>query len=219
MFAVDRADWERVRGEIPPMDAVLVRQKQEQAFQNSKVDSYAIYQLRNCDETADIRFMNSEWMQDKGLIPEKKNYEMVYTGPLQSDGSVTDILEGLYYTFNADRPEDFRGHSLSVSDIVALKEQGVISYHYVDSVGYKELPFFDQANYLKSAEMQIEDDYGMIDGIVNNGVKQAAKADKKPPVKSTEDKSKRPSVLAKIRKLQAEEKQRNAKHRSAERNL
>jgi len=218
MFGIEREEWERVRGDIPPMEDALVRQKQEQAFQSSAVDSYAIYQLKHDDSTTDLRFMNSEWMQSKGLIPEKDNYEMVYTGALQADGSVTDKLESLFYTFNQNRPEDFRGHSLSVSDIVALKQQGVVSYHYVDSVGYKELPFFDKSNYLKTAEMQMEDDYGMIDGIVNNGARQPEKLEKKPPVRQLDERSNRPSVLEKLRKYQVEAKTTTAKHRSAERN-
>ncbi len=68
---------------------------------------------------------------------------------------------------------DFTGHSLSVSDIVALRENGEVSCHYVDSVGFKELPgFLKSENYLKNAEMAMEDDYGMLDGIVNNGKKE-----------------------------------------------
>ena len=216
MFAVERADWERVRGEIPPMDEALVRQKMEQAFQNNPADAYAIYQLSRDDATTDLRFMDSEWLQKKGLEPNKDNYELIYTGTLASNGSQLEKLEDIYRTFNIDHPADFRGHSLSVSDIVALKEQGVVSYHYVESIGYKELPTFDK-NYLKSAEMQIEDDYGMIDGIVNNGAKQPEKLEKKPPVKAADDRSKRPSVLAKLRQYQAEDKQTTAKHRSAER--
>ena len=65
------------------------------------------------------------------------------------------------------------GHSLSVSDIVALKQDGKVSYHYCDSMGFQELPAFQKPeNYLKAAEMSMEDDYGMIDGIINNGPKQ-----------------------------------------------
>ena len=82
-----------------------------------------------------------------------------------------------------------------------------------NSIGYTELPNFDK-NYLKAAEMQLEDDYGMIDGIVNNGAKQP---EQNQPVKAADDRSKRPSVLAKLRKLQAEDKQIAARHRSAER--
>ena len=69
-------------------------------------------------------------------------------------------LEAFYVQFNTARPEDFRGHSLSVSDIVALKVGGVVSCHYVDSIGFKELENFAlRENYLKNAEMAMEDDY------------------------------------------------------------
>ena len=216
MFAVDRTDWERVRGEIPPMDETLVRQKMEQAFHNSPTDAYAIYQLKRDESTTDLRFMGSDWLQKKGLEPNRDNYDLIYTGRLYPAENRIDTLERLYQTFNIDHPEDFRGHSLSVSDIVALKEQGVVSYHYVDSIGYTELPNFDK-NYLKTAEMQLEDDYGMIDGIVNNGAKQPEQPKQNQPVKAADDRSKRPSVLAKLRKLQAEDKQTAARHRSAER--
>ena len=216
MFAVDRADWERVRDEIPPMDETLVRQKMEQAFHSSETDAYAIYQLKREDSTTDLRFMGSDWLQKKGLEPNRDNYDLVYTGRLYPSENPLDTLERLYHMFNTDHPEDFRGHSLSVSDIVALKEQGVVSYHYVDSIGYTELPNFDK-NYLKAAEMQLEDDYGMIDGIVNNGAKQPEQPKQNQPVRAADDRSKRPSVLAKLRKLQAEDKQSAARHRSAER--
>ena len=80
------------------------------------------------------------------------------------------MLEEMYTKFNIDHPEDFRGHSLSVSDIVAIRQNGIVSCHYVDSIGFKELPeFLKPENYLKNAEMAMEDDYGMIDGIINNG--------------------------------------------------
>ena len=216
MFAVDRTDWERVRGEIPPMDETLVRQKMEQAFHSSPTDAYAIYQLKREDSTTDLRYMGSDWLQKKGLEPNRDNYDLVYIGRLYPSENRLDTLERLYQTFNIDHPEDFRGHSLSISDIVALKEQGVVSYHYVDSIGYTELPNFDK-NYLKTAEMQLEDDYGMIDGIVNNGAKQPEQPKQNQPVKAADDRSKRPSVLAKLRKLQAEDKQTAARHRSAER--
>ena len=86
------------------------------------------------------------------------------------------MLESLYATFNVDHPEDFRGHSMSVSDVVALRENGAVTCHYVDSIGYKELPgFLRPENYLKNAEVILEDDYGMIDSIINNGVAEVRK--------------------------------------------
>lgn len=117
-----------------------------------------------------LRFMNSEYLEKKGLSAQKENYAAVYAGSLDRSGDTQDRLNELYETFNIRRPEDFRGHSLSVSDIVALKQNGVVSCHYVDSWGLKELPgFIKLENYLKNAEMAMEDDYGMIDGIINNG--------------------------------------------------
>ena len=217
LFGVERTEWEQIRSEIPPMDIALVRQKQETAFQASTVDSYAIYQLRNIDENADIRFMGSEWLQKQGLEPDRNNYELVYTGMLAPEGSVTDKLDNLYETFNINRPVDFRGHSLSVSDVVALNQQGEISYHYVDNIGFRELAFFGKDNYLKPTELQTEDDYGMIDGIINNGTRQADVPGKKLPVREHE-KQARPSVLAKLRAYQEAEKLTKAKHRRAERN-
>ena len=89
-------------------------------------------------------------------------------------------------------------------------------YHYVDSVGYKELTNFRSTdNHLKTAEMQLEDDYSMIDGIINNGPKEPAK----PAPKKEETKTKKPSVLAKLRKYQEEDRKAATQRRSAERDL
>ena len=216
-FGITREDWDAIKDQIPPMDMEIVRQKREQAFQESPGDAYAIYQLKYDDTTVDLRFMNSEWLQKQGLDPQYENYELVYTGALTQDGSQIEKLEDLYRIFNVEHPQDFTGHSLSISDIVALKQAGVVSYHYVDSVGYKELHnFHNTDNYLKNAEMQLEDDYGMIDGVINNAPKEPVKA---PVPKKEETKSKKPSVLAKLRQYQTEDRQQTTQHRSAERDL
>ena len=215
-FGITREDWDAIKNEVPPMDLELIKQKREQLFLESPGDTYAIYQLKRDDTTADLRFMNSEYLQEKGIVPQYENYELVYTGALTKDGSRIEKLEDLYRIFNIELPQDFTGHSLSISDIVALKQAGVVSYHYVDSIGYKELANFHPAqNYLKNAEMQMEDDYGMIDGVINNGPKEEPKA-----VKQTEEiKSKKPSVLAKLRQYQKADREQNSQHRSAERDL
>ena len=215
-FGITREDWDAVKDEVPPMDLELIKQKRERAFLDSPSDAYAIYQLKRDDTTADIRFMNSEYLQKKGIEPQYENYELVYTGALTKDGSQVEKLENLYRIFNIEHPQDFTGHSLSVSDIVALKQAGVVSYHYVDSIGYKELTNFRTTeNYLKNAEMQMEDDFGMIDGIINNGPKEEPK-----PVKQAgETKTKKPSVLAKLRQYQKEDREKTTQHRSAERDL
>lgn len=84
--------------------------------------------------------------------------------------------------FNTAHPQDFTGHSLSVSDIVVLRQQGAVSSHYVDSVGFAQLPAFLPDNYLKNAEMSMEDDYGMIDGIINNGPKEQPEVKPRLPI-------------------------------------
>jgi hypothetical protein len=164
----------------------------------------------------------------------------VYAGDLKNAGDTQDRLDDLYQTFNIDRPEDFGGHSLSVSDIVALRQNGVVSCHYVDSRGFKELPgFLQPENYLKNAEMAVEDDYGMIDGIVNNGPKQTsaeieADAMSGKPVsllsyveavrreqqeqKEAPKPEKKPSVLAK-RQAPLSEPKKTARSKSVEREM
>lgn len=219
-FGITREDWDAVKDQIPPMDMEAIRQKREQAFLESPGDTYAIYQLKRDDATTDLRFMDSEWLRKKGIEPQVENYDLVYTGALYPASTQIDTLERLYQTFNIDHPADFTGHSLSVSDIVALKQNGVVSCHYVDSVGYKELPAFIQSgNYLKNAEMQMEDDYGMIDGIVNNGSRQTEPPAKAAPEKKADAKAKKPSVLAKLRQYQDEDRKATTMHRSAERDL
>ena len=216
-FGITREDWDAIKDQIPPMDMEVVRQKREQAFHESPGDTYAIYQLKRDPSTAELSFMNSDYLREKGIEPQYENYELVYTGALTQDGSQIDKLEDLYRIFNIEHPQDFTGHSLSISDIVALKQAGVVSYHYVDSVGYKELTNFRNTdNHLKNAEMQMEDDYGMIDGVINNAPKEPVKA---PAPKKEETKTKKPSVLAKLRQYQEEDRKATTQHRSAERDL
>ena len=216
-FGITREDWDAIKDQIPPMDMEIVRQKREQAFHESPGDTYAIYQLKRDSSTAELSFMNSEWLQAHSIEPKYENYELIYTGALTQDGSQIDKLEDLYLIFNIEHPQDFTGHSLSISDIVALKQAGVVSYHYVDSIGYKELTNFRNTdNHLKNAEMQMEDDYGMIDGVINNAPKEPVKA---PAPKKEETKTKKPSVLAKLRQYQEEDRKATTQHRSAERDL
>lgn len=85
----------------------------------------------------------------------------------------SDILDSLYAKFNLDRPEDFHGHSLSVSDVIVLKQNGQVASYYTDSFGFQQLPeFIPPESALRNAEMAMEDDLNMIDGIINNGPKE-----------------------------------------------
>ena len=131
---------------------------------------YAVLQLKRIDETTDIRFMNYHYLEDHDIHPTIEHYDVVYHGSLEQSAAPASQLEDLYVKFNINHPADFRGHSMSVSDIVALKVAGEVSCHYVDSFGFKELPgFLNSVEHLRNAEMSMEDDYGMIDGIINNG--------------------------------------------------
>ena len=208
---------------------------QAQAVQNQAAEnSFSIYQLKGGNETLDYRFEPLDSIHRNGLSVKPENYELVYTAPL----TAKDDLESIYTRFNVDRPADFTGHSLSVSDIVVLHQDGKDAAHYCDRVGFSEVPEFlqerrpeltpddletgecirtprgsfqvtamsreqmeaagygvhhisddgkylimgngtrafavaaeqpEKDNPLRTAEMTLEDDYGMIDGVINNG--------------------------------------------------
>lgn len=221
MFGVTRPDWDAVKGHIPPRDV-------EQCFLNSPTDSMAIYQLRR-DAPVELRFAN---LGSLAAPPDPANYEAVYTREVYPDDDTGRILENFYYIFNDERPGDFVGHSLSVSDIVALKQDGKVSYHYCDSMGFQELPAFQKPeNYLKAAEMSMEDDYGMIDGIINNGPKQPTVADLEAQVKAgmsislmdlaeAAHREKKKSVLEQLKNQPAQERpHKTAPKKSAEKEL
>ena len=202
-------------------------------------DTFSIYQLKPGDSMRDYRFEPLDTIRNNGLSVKPENYEQVYTAPL----TAKDDLESIYTRFNVDRPADFTGHSLSVSDIVVLHQDGKDTAHYCDRFGFSQVPEFlqperaaevtiptpdqmatreristprgsfcvtamsreqmeaagygvhhqsddgkylimgngtrafaipaqqqpEQDNPLRTAEMTLEDDYGMIDGVINNG--------------------------------------------------
>ena len=103
-------------------------------FEAPQQDSFSIYQLRNEDSTRDYRFEPYDRLQAAGLSVDKANYTEVYAAPLAAGTT----LEDLYRTFNVDHPADFKGHSLSVSDVVVLHQNGQDTAHYCDSVGFQQ---------------------------------------------------------------------------------
>ena len=103
-------------------------------------DTFTIYQLKDGDGMRDYHFEPYDRLQAAGLAVETANYNLIYTAELTPGTSLEDI----YTRFNIDHPADFRGHSLSVSDIVVLHQNGQDTAHYVDSFGYKEVPEFLQ---------------------------------------------------------------------------
>ena len=219
-----------------PADIVAQAQAvQDQAVQDQAAEnSFSIYQLKGGNETLDYRFEPLDSIHRNGLSVKPENYELIYTAPLTEKND----LESIYTRFNVDRPADFTGHSLSVSDIVVLHQDGKDTAHYCDRVGFSEVPEFlrerqpeltpddletgecirtprgsfyvtamsreqmeaagygvhhisddgkylimgngtrafavavdqpEKDNPLRTAEMTLEDDYGMIDGVINNG--------------------------------------------------
>ena len=101
-------------------------------------DRFGIYQLKDTEEARDIHFMGMDYLESKGIAVTKDNYDLLYTAPLEEGTSLEDI----YTRFNIAHPADFRGHSLSVSDVVVFHQNGEITSHYVDSFGYREVPQF-----------------------------------------------------------------------------
>lgn len=171
LLAVSREEWENSREFDKAIKDRLNHQEQrEAAFLNTSQDTFAIYQLKSGDELRDIRFEPLSWLESKGIAVDHGNYDLAYTAPLTGKGNTEDRLAALWDRFNNDHPADYHRPSLSVSDIVVLKQNGVVSCHYVDSFGFQEIPaFLKPENYLKSAEMSVEDDYDMIDGVIDNG--------------------------------------------------
>ena len=229
VFGVEREEWDAVRGVV----TLSEQADTEKLFLENPQDAFLIYQIRRGGELDAYRFMNYDYLQSKGVTPERGGYDAIYTGGFMDYGNARTNLDMIYQRFNVDHPADFKGHSLSVSDIVALKQNGVVSCHYVDSIGFRELPnFLKPENYLKNAEMLLEDDYGMIDGIINNGPKQPTVADLEAQVKAgfsisltelaaaSHREQKKPSVLEKLREKTPEQtKNKTAPKRSAEREL
>ena len=229
VFGVEREEWDAVRGVV----TLSEQADTEKLFLENPQDAFLIYQIRRGGELDAYRFMNYDYLQSKGVTPERDGYDAIYTGGFMDYGNARTNLDMIYQRFNVDHPADFKGHSLSVSDIVALKQNGVVSCHYVDSIGFREIPnFLKPENYLKNAEMLLEDDYGMIDGIINNGPKQPTVADLEAQVKAgfsisltelaaaSHREQKKPSVLEKLREKTPEQtKNKTAPKRSAEREL
>lgn len=153
------------------MSEILMR---EQSFLQDGSDGYAIYQLSDKPENHLLRFAG---LSELEAPVQKDNYDLVYTGYFEHavPADPSPILERLYERFNLDRPEDFHGHSLSVSDVIVLKHGAEIRSYYTDSFGFQELPDF-MNNPLRNAELSVEDDMNMIDGIINNGLKQESTA-------------------------------------------
>ena len=234
IFALPREEWE----ESPEFDKLVKdrmdhQEEREQAFLSHKGDCFAIYQVKHTDELRDIRYEGLEWLQSIGQTVQRDNYELVYTAPLLPSDLKGDTAEQLFYRFNNEHPADYRHPSMSVSDIVAIKRDGKVSCHYCDSFGFEQVPGFLPDNPLKNAEMVVEDDYGMIDGIINNGPKEPTVAQLEQQARSgqpislmdlaaaahREDREKKKSVMEQLKSQPKAEHKKTAPKKSAEREI
>lgn len=234
LFAVSREEWE-----ASPLfhEKIMERhdhqEEREAAFLAHEGDCFAIYQVKDNDPQR-LRFMRMDWLQSHGLTVERANYDLVYTGELTAAESIGRTLEALYEQFNLHHPADYHHPSMSVSDIVAVKQNGVVSCHYCDSVGFLAVTgFLPQDNPLRNAEMALEDDYGMIDGIINNGPKEPTVAELEQQARSgkpislmaladavhKEQREKKKSVVKKLKAAPKQEHKKTAPKKSAEREL
>ena len=233
LFGVEHEEWEQ----SPQFhEKVLERQdrqlEREQAFLSHEGCCFAIYQVSR-DDPKNVRFMNLDWLQSHNLAVDRSNYDLIYTAPLNGSGSTMEQLETLYEQFNLKKPVDFHSPSLSVSDIVAIKQDGKVSCHYCDSFGFEQVPGFLPDNPLKNAEMAVEDDYGMIDGIINNGPKEPTVAQLEQQARSgqpislmdlaeavhREERDKKKSVMEQLKSQPRTEHKKTAPKKSAEREL
>ena len=157
-------------GELTQGEVKELYAKAQEQPGTGRDDTFSIYQLKDGDETRDYRFEPYDRLQAAGLAVDRANYELVYTAPLAPGTSLDDI----FTRFNIDHPKDFKGHSLSVSDVVVLHQDGQDTAHYVDRGDFKQIPEFLQEkqpqreNPLKVVEQTTEQNYNMIDGRINN---------------------------------------------------
>jgi len=233
LFGVDREEWEKSpQFHEKVMERQEHQQEREQAFLSQNRDCFAIYQVSR-DDPQNVRFMNLDWLKSHDISIDRSNYDLIYTAPLRESGTVPEQLEKLYEQFNLQKPADFHSPSMSVSDIVAIKQDGKVSCHYCDSVGFTQIPGFLPENPLKNAEMAVEDDYGMIDGIINNGAKEPTVAELEQQARSgqpislmdlaaaahREEREKKKSVMEQLKSQPKAEHKKIAPKKSAEREI
>ena len=233
LFGVDHEEWEKSpQFHKKVMERQEHQQEREQAFLSQNRDCFAIYQVSS-DDPQNVRFMNLDWLKSHDIFIDRSNYDLIYTAPLRESGTVPEQLEKLYQQFNLEKPVDFHSPSMSVSDIVAIRQDGKVSCHYCDSVGFTQIPGFLPENPLKNAEMMLEDDYGMIDGIINNGAKEPTVAELEQQARSgqpislmdlaaaahREEREKKKSVMEQLKSQPKTEHKKTAPKKSAEREI
>ena len=186
MFGIAREDWKQVKESVHSRD-------NEKRFLSEDRNSFLIYQLKE-DAPNELRFAS---LREIGSNPDKENYAAVYMGLTEKITDPTETLDKLYNDFNTDRPKDFKGHSMSVSDVVALKKDGEVTFHFVDSIGFKELPDFAK------------------DMVINTPIKEESA--KLPTVAELEQRENKPkSIMSKLKTPAVRQEKPKAPSKSAE---
>lgn len=139
---------------VEPTPAEAEHQEITEHPDNTSFRRFTIYQLKRSDGLHDIRFEPYDYLQKNGIPCDIRNYDLVYSGYMRPHES----LENLFYKFNMERPEDFKGHSLSVSDLIVVKERGKSTAYYVDSFGFKQLDRFEKSH-MRTPESRNARDY------------------------------------------------------------
>ena len=190
-FGIEQREWQKTpdyQERLAAHDAETAR-LEKFFLTKMKEPAILIYQLRDSEDLRDYYFASFDELEQHHLTVDRQHYEPIYAMTIPGTEDKTEnMLDDAFYHFNIHRPDDFRGHSISVSDIIAVKVYGDVSCHYVDAFGFKKLDGFIQDNPLKNAEMAVEDDYGLIDGIINNGKAPGLADEKKEP----------PSILSRL---------------------
>ena len=159
-------------------------------YQEQQVPRFSLYQIEwNNPSARHLAYASHKELEQQGQAVDGRNYTFVYSGAL----SPGDTLDSIYERFNLQHPADFRGHSLSVSDVIVLHQNGQDQAFYVDSFGFQQVPEFFAHNPLEKVEELLEDDYGMIDGIINNGDRR-----------KEQEQDKKPSILEKLQEKKEE---------------
>jgi hypothetical protein len=134
--------------------------------------TYSIYQLKDAPESRKLLFMPLRRLKSQEIPVLPERYDCVYSGqlaPAADRQTDQEFLDWMVFQFNMNHPQDFRGHSLSVSDVVTIDREGRVRAYYVDIVGFTEIPSFcAKRNPLRTAELSVEQNLNQIDGIINN---------------------------------------------------
>ena len=165
MCGIEKGDWQNERKLLMMQEELSESDSNREAqLLYGNTDKYGIYQLKDNPELNTFRFQGTESLKRLGIIKDNfdavtpENYKLVYLGELTELQGQTqsETLEAIYTKLNVDHPADYKAHSLSVSDIVVLHENGENSAHFVDSFGFTELPKFMITLEGKENEIQTE---------------------------------------------------------------